>query len=95
MQVALPLKSPRKVGRSRLIRLSLYRVKVKSRQGWKAIEPAEKAGCGEYDLFGVSRAVHSSYPRYGLYRCKKGLVGNLFRRQGCRDYPLDEGKYFP
>jgi len=60
---------------------------------WKAIELAQNAGCGEYDLFGVSPVASPSHPLYGLYRFKKGFGGSLFHRQGCWDYPLDEEKY--
>jgi hypothetical protein len=60
---------------------------------WKAISLAHKAGCWEYDLFGVSPFPDPRHPMYGLYRFKTGFGGWLLHRQGCWDYPLDETAY--
>lgn len=60
---------------------------------WEAICRARKAGCTDYDLFGVSPSPDPQHPMYGLYRFKTGFGGYLLHRQGCWDYPLDEGKY--
>jgi lipid II:glycine glycyltransferase (peptidoglycan interpeptide bridge formation enzyme) len=60
---------------------------------WKAIERAKKSGCNEYDMFGISPTADPSHPMYGLYRFKSGFGGEIFHRQGCWDYPLDEPLY--
>ena len=60
---------------------------------WKAMQLAKKMGCVEYDFFGVSPKADVSHPMYGLYRFKTGFGGQLFRRMGCWDYPLDNVKY--
>jgi lipid II:glycine glycyltransferase (peptidoglycan interpeptide bridge formation enzyme) len=60
---------------------------------WEAIRLAQKAGCSEYDMFGISPSPDPSHPMYGLYRFKKGFGGNEFFRQGCWDYPLNEHVY--
>ncbi len=60
---------------------------------WKAIELANKAGCNEYDMFGVAPAPLPSHPMYGLYRFKTGFGGYVYHRQGCWDYPLEEKQY--
>lgn len=60
---------------------------------WDAITRAHKAGCREYDLFGVSPFPDPQHPMYGLYRFKTGFGGWLLHRQGCWDYPLDETAY--
>lgn len=60
---------------------------------WEAISLARRAGCLEYDLFGVSPTPDPSHPMYGLYRFKTGFGGRMFHRHGCWDYPLDEDAY--
>jgi len=60
---------------------------------WEAIQIAKKAGCREYDLFGISQRPDPSHPMYGLYRFKTGFGGRMFHRQGCWDYVLDETRY--
>jgi len=60
---------------------------------WKAICLARKAGCTQYDMFGVSQLPHPSHPMYGLYRFKSGFGGSFLHRQGCWDYPLNEKTY--
>lgn len=60
---------------------------------WEAICRARRAGCTEYDLFGVSPTSDPEHPMYGLYRFKTGFGGYLLHRQGCWDYPLDEDRY--
>lgn len=60
---------------------------------WEAIRIAKAAGCTEYDMFGVSRNPDPAHPMYGLYRFKTGFGGDLYHRQGCWDYPLEEAQY--
>ncbi|MFW6297396.1 MAG: lipid II:glycine glycyltransferase FemX [Desulfosalsimonas sp.] len=60
---------------------------------WEAISKAHKAGCCEYDLFGVSPGPDPSHPMYGLYRFKTGFGGRMLHRHGCWDYPIDEEAY--
>ncbi|MGM0787100.1 MAG: lipid II:glycine glycyltransferase FemX [Thermodesulfobacteriota bacterium] len=60
---------------------------------WEAICRAHKAGCSEYDLFGVSPTPDPAHPMYGLYRFKAGFGGFMLHRHGCWDYPLDEEAY--
>lgn len=60
---------------------------------WKAIDLAKKSGCTEYDMFGISPTPDPSHPMYGLYRFKSGFGGEIFHRQGCWDYPLNEPLY--
>ena len=60
---------------------------------WEAISRAHKAGCREYDLFGVSPNPDPDHPMYGLFRFKTGFGGRMLHRQGCWDYPLDEDRY--
>lgn len=60
---------------------------------WEAISRAHRAGCLEYDLFGVSPNPDPYHPMYGLYRFKTGFGGKMVHRQGCWDYPLDETAY--
>ncbi len=60
---------------------------------WAAIKKAKKAGCSEYDLFGISPGPDKDHPMYGLYRFKTGFGGRIVRRQGCWDYPFNVNKY--
>ena len=60
---------------------------------WEAIRVAKKAGCIEYDMFGVAPSKDPGHPMHGLYRFKTGFGGELFYRQGCWDYVFDEDKY--
>jgi lipid II:glycine glycyltransferase (peptidoglycan interpeptide bridge formation enzyme) len=60
---------------------------------WRAMQIAKEKGCVEYDFFGVAPREDSSHPMYGLYRFKKGFGGQMYRRLGCWDYPLDKDAY--
>jgi lipid II:glycine glycyltransferase (peptidoglycan interpeptide bridge formation enzyme) len=60
---------------------------------WKAISRAKQLGCTEYDMFGISPTPDPAHPMYGLYRFKSGFGGEIFHRQGCWDYPLNEPLY--
>lgn len=60
---------------------------------WEAIQRAKQLGCQEYDMFGISPTPDPSHPMYGLYRFKSGFGGEIFHRQGCWDYPLNEPLY--
>lgn len=54
---------------------------------WRAIRDAKKAGCSEYDFFGISPSEDPSHPMYGLYRFKTGFGGKIVHRPGCWDFP--------
>jgi len=60
---------------------------------WEAIRIARRAGCIEYDLFGVAPNPNPAHPMHGLYRFKSGFGGEMVHRMGCWDYPLDELQY--
>lgn len=60
---------------------------------WRAMQIAKQKGCTEYDFFGVSPDADQSHPMYGLYRFKSGFGGEVYRRMGCWDYPLNKEKY--
>lgn len=60
---------------------------------WKAMQLAKENGCTEYDFFGVSPVADPAHPMHGLYRFKSGFGGEIHRRMGCWDYPLDQNKY--
>lgn len=60
---------------------------------WRAMQIAKEKGCTEYDFFGVAPSADPSHPMYGLYRFKAGFGGEMYRRLGCWDYPLDNEKY--
>lgn len=60
---------------------------------WKAMQIARDKGCTEYDFFGISPDADPAHPMYGLYRFKTGFGGEIFRRMGCWDYPLNRRKY--
>jgi lipid II:glycine glycyltransferase (peptidoglycan interpeptide bridge formation enzyme) len=60
---------------------------------WEAIEKAKQFGCVEYDMFGISPTPDPAHPMSGLYRFKSGFGGEIFHRQGCWDYPLNEPLY--
>jgi lipid II:glycine glycyltransferase (peptidoglycan interpeptide bridge formation enzyme) len=54
---------------------------------WKAMQDAKKAGCREYDLFGIPPDDNPDHPMSGLYRFKTGFGGQIIRRSGSWDYP--------
>ena len=45
---------------------------------WCAMQTARRAGCSEYDLFGVAPNADPSHPMHGLYRFKTGFGGQIF-----------------
>ncbi|RLC43351.1 MAG: hypothetical protein DRH49_01610 [Candidatus Coatesbacteria bacterium] len=60
---------------------------------FKAMEWAKKEGCLNYDLWGVPEGVDAKHPAYGLYRFKSGFGGELVKRPGAFDIPLDRLRY--
>lgn len=60
---------------------------------WCAMQTARRAGCSEYDLFGVASNADPSHPMHGLYRFKTGFGGQMYHQMGCWDYPLDMDGY--
>lgn len=60
---------------------------------WCAMQTARRAGCSEYDLFGVAPNADPLHPMHGLYRFKTGLGGQMYHQMGCWDYPLDMDGY--
>ena len=60
---------------------------------WCAMQTARRAGCSEYDLFGVAPNADPSHPMHGLYRFKTGFGGQMYHQMGCWDYPLDMDGY--
>ncbi len=60
---------------------------------WEAMKYAKSQGCEEYDLFGIPPADDPSHPMYGLYRFKTGFGGQIVRRPGCWDLPLNRPVY--
>ncbi|MCL2374336.1 MAG: peptidoglycan bridge formation glycyltransferase FemA/FemB family protein [Treponema sp.] len=53
----------------------------------KAMEDARKAGCVDYDLFGIPPNDDPSHPMAGLYRFKTGFGGRIVHRPGSWDFP--------
>ncbi len=60
---------------------------------WSAINLARQLGCQDYDFFGIAPYPDPEHPMYGLYRFKTGFGGRIVHRQGCWDYPFDQGRY--
>jgi lipid II:glycine glycyltransferase (peptidoglycan interpeptide bridge formation enzyme) len=57
---------------------------------WRAMRDAKAAGCGVYDLFGISPTSPDedpTHPMAGLYRFKTGFGGRIVHRPGSWDYP--------
>jgi lipid II:glycine glycyltransferase (peptidoglycan interpeptide bridge formation enzyme) len=52
---------------------------------WKAMEAAKKAGCGEYDFFGIPPNDDPEHPMHGLYKFKMNFGGNPVHYLGCWD----------
>lgn len=50
---------------------------------WCAMQTARRAGCSEYDLFGVAPNADPSHPMHGLYRFKTGFGGQMYHQMGC------------
>lgn len=58
---------------------------------WEAMRQAKKAGCTQYDLFGVAPSSDAvNHPMAGLYRFKQGFGGSMIHRMGCWDFYLKE-----
>lgn len=57
---------------------------------WAAIQAAIKAGCGDYDLWGVPPSPDRDHPWYGLWEFKSGFNGGLVEYVGCWDLILGE-----
>ena len=45
-----------------------------------AMQTARRAGCSEYDLFGVAPNADPSHPMHGLYRFKTGFGGQMYHQ---------------
>ncbi len=54
---------------------------------WYAVQEAKKAGCTEYDLYGIPPSDDPSHPMAGLYRFKTGFGGRIIHRPGSWDFP--------
>ncbi|MDR2803699.1 MAG: peptidoglycan bridge formation glycyltransferase FemA/FemB family protein [Treponema sp.] len=53
---------------------------------WQAMLDAKKAGCIEYDLFGIPPDASPEHPMAGLYLFKTGFGGGIAHRPGSWDY---------
>jgi len=57
---------------------------------WAAIRAAIRAGCHDYDLWGVPPGPDRTHPWYGLWEFKSGFNGELVEYAGCWDLVLGE-----
>lgn len=57
---------------------------------WAAIQGAIRAGCRDYDLWGVPPGPDKTHPWYGLWEFKSGFNGELVEYAGCWDRVLGE-----
>jgi peptidoglycan pentaglycine glycine transferase (the first glycine) len=57
---------------------------------WAAIQGAIRAGCRDYDLWGVPPGSDKTHPWYGLWEFKAGFNGELIEYCGCWDLVLGE-----
>jgi peptidoglycan pentaglycine glycine transferase (the first glycine) len=57
---------------------------------WEAIRAAIRAGCREYDLWGVPPGPDRTHPWFGLWEFKSGFNGELVEYAGCWDLVLGE-----
>ena len=57
---------------------------------WAAIQGAIRAGCRDYDLWGVPPGPDKTHPWYGLWEFKAGFNGELIEYVGCWDLVLGE-----
>jgi peptidoglycan pentaglycine glycine transferase (the first glycine) len=57
---------------------------------WAAIQGAIRAGCKDYDLWGVPPGPDKTHPWYGLWEFKAGFNGELVEYVGCWDLVLGE-----
>lgn len=55
---------------------------------WSAICAAKKAGCYDYDFFGIPPQDDPNHPMAGLYKFKTGFGGKIVHRAGCYDVPI-------
>lgn len=60
---------------------------------WKAIQILRKIGVKTYDWWGAPDRFIETDPMYGVYRFKMGFGGNVIRRIGAWDYPLQPTHY--
>ena len=61
---------------------------------WEAIRLAKKAGCAQYDLYGIPPKPDPAHPMYGLYQFKTGFSDKLIERWGSWDSPNSSILYF-
>lgn len=57
---------------------------------WAAIRAAIRAGCRDYDLWGVPPGPDRTHPWYGLWEFKSGFNGELVEYAGCWDLVFGE-----
>jgi lipid II:glycine glycyltransferase (peptidoglycan interpeptide bridge formation enzyme) len=56
---------------------------------WTAMVDAMRAGCDEYDLWGVPPDEDPAHPWHGLWQFKTGFGGRMVAYAGAWDLPLD------
>jgi lipid II:glycine glycyltransferase (peptidoglycan interpeptide bridge formation enzyme) len=52
---------------------------------WEAIQRAKRAGCVEYDLYGIPPKPDPDHPMFGLYQFKTGFSDRILERWGTWD----------
>jgi lipid II:glycine glycyltransferase (peptidoglycan interpeptide bridge formation enzyme) len=52
---------------------------------WEAIQRAKRAGCVEYDLYGIPPNPDPGHPMFGLYQFKTGFSDRILERWGTWD----------
>jgi lipid II:glycine glycyltransferase (peptidoglycan interpeptide bridge formation enzyme) len=60
---------------------------------WAAIRAAKAHGCRDYDLLGAAPRDDAHHALAGVHRFKAGFGGQLLHREGCWDFPFDDGTY--
>lgn len=60
---------------------------------WATIQLAKTHGCTDYDMFGAAPRDADPHPLARVHRFKTGFGGRLVHREGCWDFPYDEGIY--
>jgi lipid II:glycine glycyltransferase (peptidoglycan interpeptide bridge formation enzyme) len=55
---------------------------------WEAIRAGKKAGCAEYDLYGIPPTPDPDHPMFGLYQFKTGFSDRTLERWGTWDVPF-------
>jgi hypothetical protein len=60
---------------------------------WAAMRLAKAHGCADYDMLGTAPRGGQAHPLAGVHRFKVGFGGRLVHREGCWDFPYDDGMY--